>query len=236
MLPDGPGWPFRRATSLIRVLPDYLIIGTERGGTTSLHSYLTQHPLVLSPRRKEIHFFDVYYGRGPRFDRTIFPSKSTVTRRARTLGHRPLVGEATPSYLQPLLVPERAAQLVRDARLIALLRNPVDRALSHYYRRRSHGGERLSTFEGALEAEESRWLAAMNNMADHGIGHINSCYLRLGIYVEGIRRWLEHYPKEQLLLIKSEDFSMRTRRPCTQWCRHSSGSRRGVRTVSERTG
>src|SRR5439155_3447898 len=143
-------------TSAIRMLPDYLIIGAQRAGTTSLYLYLTQHPCVAPVViGKGVHYFDVDFAKGPGWYRGHFP---VAARRylSRVGRDRPLItGEGSPYYLFHPLVPERVAALLPEARLIALLRDPVERAYSHYQHFVERGIETL-TFEQALEAEPER--------------------------------------------------------------------------------
>src|SRR5436189_26280 len=136
----------------MRPLPDFLILGAQKAGTTALYAYLRWHPQVTGPSFKEVSFFDRHYARGERWYRAHLP----VRRRA-------VVGEASPSYLFHPLAPERVARMLPEARLIALLRNPVDRAFSHYQHEVALGREQLS-FEDALAgefAEPNRRLAKL---------------------------------------------------------------------------
>src|SRR5579885_2674785 len=135
---------YRTITSSIRLLPDFIIIGTQRGGTTSLYAYLGQHPQIAPAVIKEVHFFDNNYERGVGWYRTQFPfliEKSI----AKNIGQQNFItGEASPYYLFHPHVPERAAKVVPGAKLIVLLRNPIDRAYSHYYHEVELGHEKLS--------------------------------------------------------------------------------------------
>src|SRR5437899_5084217 len=114
-------WTYGRLTSFARPLPDFLIIGAQKAGTTALYAYLRRHPNVTGPPWKEVSFFDRHYARGERWYRGNFPN--VLLTRGR------LVGEAGPSYLFHPLAPDRIAALVPRARLITLVRDPVDRAL-----------------------------------------------------------------------------------------------------------
>jgi Sulfotransferase domain len=142
-------WTYGRVTAPVRPLPDFLILGAQKAGTTALYAYLRRHPAITGPSWKEVSYFDRHYARGEAWYRGNFPNRL----RARDK----LVGEASPSYLFHPLGPERARALVPEARLVALVRNPIDRALSHYHHEVALGRERLS-FEEALEAEERRLL------------------------------------------------------------------------------
>ena len=138
-------WAAGRATARWRPLPDFLVIGAQKAGTTALYAYLRWHPGITGPSWKEVSFFDRHWWRGEFWYRGQFPLRS---------GQR-LVGEASPSYLFHPLAPERVRSLVPEAKLIALVRDPVDRAYSHYQHEVALGREPLS-FEDALAAEAER--------------------------------------------------------------------------------
>lgn len=128
-------------------LPDFLIIGAQRCGTISFYRLLCQHPLVEGAARKEVHYFDLHFQKGEEWYRSFFPEAEREDR---------VTGESSPYYIFHPLSAERAARLVPGARLIVLLRNPVDRAYSHYQHGLRRGYETLPTFEQALEAEPGR--------------------------------------------------------------------------------
>src|SRR5215208_8528317 len=130
-------WTYGKATAKLRPLPDFLILGAQKAGTTALYAYLRWHPQITGPSFKEVSFFDRHYARGERWYRAHLPMRRSS-----------IVGEASPSYLFHPLAPERVAQMLPNARLVALLRNPVDRAFSHYQHEVALGREPLS-FEAA---------------------------------------------------------------------------------------
>jgi hypothetical protein len=125
--------------------PNFLIIGAPRSGTTSLFHYLRAHPGVFTARGKELHFFDLEWDRGWDWYQRCFAGVRGES----------AVGEATPSYMCDSVAIERIAKHLPDARLIAILRDPVDRAYSHYWLNRSRGRERMS-FIDAVRAEPAR--------------------------------------------------------------------------------
>src|ERR1044071_7027899 len=127
------GWTYGRATAAARPLPDFLVIGAQKAGTTALYSYLRDHPAIAGPPWKEVSFFDRHFWRGDAGYRGNFPNRLSLRRMRARPGAEPIGGEASPSYMFHPLAPQRVAELVPDARLIALVRNPVDRALSHYH-------------------------------------------------------------------------------------------------------
>jgi hypothetical protein len=193
-------WTYGKATAAIRPLPDFLIVGAQKAGTTALYAYLRRHPRITGPSWKEVSFFDRHYARGERWYRGNFPNLLRV--------RDELVGEASPSYLFHPLAPERVAALVPDARLIVLVRNPVDRALSHYNHEVALGREPLS-FEDALAAEEDRLRGEVDRLhADPSyFSHPwwNYTYQARGRYAEQLERWLAVFPREQLMIQPSEE-------------------------------
>jgi len=187
----------RRPGSSRHVLPDFLIIGGQRCGTTSLFEYLCRHPSVCRPVEKELQFFSYRFDRGISWYRCHFPTVKAARGRK--------VFEATPYYLLHDQAPSRAASVVPEARLVALLRNPTDRAWSHYQHNVLRGTEVLS-FEAALQAESER-LDRVGDRSSRASAshHKRHSYVARGRYAEQLDRWLAVYPREQLLVIFSED-------------------------------
>jgi hypothetical protein len=195
----------RWATARWRVLPDFLIIGTIRGGTTTLYRLLAEHPCVIPAARKEVHFFDQHYDRGFNWYRLFFPTASRVRRLQGRRGGRVLTGESSPSYLMNPVVPERVAQAVPDARLIVLLRNPADRAFSHYHFRRRCRNETNESLESCLLDDDRRVAWTHQQLTDRGTALFTNCYRWLGMYAVGLRRWFEVFPRNQVVVLRSED-------------------------------
>jgi hypothetical protein len=189
---------YGRATAPLRPLPDFLIIGAQKAGTTALYAYVRWHPRITGPSWKEVSFFDRHFARGEAWYRANLP--------VRRGSH--LVGEASPSYLFHPLAPERVAGLIPDARLIAVLRNPVDRAFSHYQHEVSLGREELS-FEDALDREEERMHGELERMmrdpAYFSHAWWNYTYATRGLYAEQLERWRAVFPQEQILVLISEE-------------------------------
>jgi Sulfotransferase domain len=191
---------YRQWTAGLRGFPSALIIGAQRSGTTSLFQYLAQHPDVLPPLGKEIHYFDFHYARGVNWYRGRFPYSYRLRRGALTL-------DASPYYLLHPLVPQRAAQLLPGVKLIALLRNPVDRALSHYQHEVRAGRESLS-FAEAIDLEPERLAGEEERLRTdpqyYSYNHHRFSYTHRGLYVEQLRRWVQHFPRSHLLVLQSE--------------------------------
>ncbi|MDQ3663603.1 MAG: sulfotransferase domain-containing protein [Actinomycetota bacterium] len=207
------------ATARWRPAPDFLIIGTKRGGTTSLHSALSTHPQVLSlfpPGRvplkrtdtKGVHHFAPGTPRSTTWYRSHFPLEVT-RRRASSPGHRAVAGEASPYYLFHPGAAARAAEAVPNVKVIALLRDPVERSFSHYREQKRNGVETL-TFEQALDAEQGRLADDEQRLADGpsfvSFAHEHQSYRAQSEYAYSLERWLRHYPREQVLVLVSEDF------------------------------
>jgi len=181
-------------------LPSALVIGAQRSGTTSIFNYLIQHPDVVAPLGKEIHYFDFHYAQGVRYYRGRFPYSHRLRNGTITL-------DATPYYLVHPLVPQRAARLLPDIKLIALLRNPIERAFSHYQHEVRGGREPLSFVE-ALDREVERLAGEEERMRRepnyYSWNHHRYSYTHRGLYALQLRRWLEHFPRSQLLVLQSE--------------------------------
>jgi hypothetical protein len=199
---------WRSATRRWRVLPDFLVLGGQRCGSTSLYDMLCGHPDVAPASHKEPHFFDNNHLRGEQFYRRLFPLQLQMRARERRQGRRAVTGEATTYYLAHPAVPARVRALLPDVRLIAILRDPVDRAYSHYQLSVREGREPLS-FEEALAAEPDRLAGEHERLiADpsyRGVAHRFFSYRSRGRYIDQLERWWAEFPREQLLVLRSED-------------------------------
>jgi hypothetical protein len=199
---------YARLTNRGRLLPDFLIIGTQRGGTTSLYKYLVQHPHLSHALTKEIRFFDLNYHRGLGWYRSRFPSRRYRELVRRRQGFDLTVGEASPDYLFDPHAPVRVASDLPEVRLIVLLRDPVDRAFSHYWHQFKRGHEQLG-FAEAIAAEPRRLAGELDKtLADPSYvsyeRHHHS-YLARGIYVDQLTAWMERIPRDRFLIERSED-------------------------------
>ena len=191
---------WRRLTAALRRLPDFLILGAQRGGTTTLYEFLARHPGVVPAREKEVHYFDFQTSRGPGWYRAHFPLRCRHPRR--------LTGEASPFYLFHPRVPGRVHRRLPRARFLVLLRDPVERAHSHYRLQRRAGLEPLATFEEAIAAEpgrlrgEAERVRAEDDHYSYNFHHYS--YLARGLYREQLTRWFEHFPRGRFLILRSE--------------------------------
>lgn len=178
-------------------LPDFLGLGAQRAGTTMLHLLLLKHPEVFVPDIKEVQYFSLYYHYKLRWYARYFVRADANYR----------VGEISPYYLFHPEVPRRIATVLPNARLVVLLRDPVERALSGYFHARRHGMESLP-IEEAFHTEPKRLHGAASALApDHGqhYAHRWHSYLARSRYEEQIARYYSLFPHEQLLLLRSED-------------------------------
>ncbi|MBW4473701.1 MAG: sulfotransferase domain-containing protein [Stenomitos rutilans HA7619-LM2] len=177
---------------------NYLIIGVGKAGTTSLFHYLSQHPQIINPHEKEIQFFNERYEYGLDWYLAQFPPRSFKKERF-------LTGEATPWYLGTIGAAERVFNAFPLIKLIILLRNPVSRTISHFYMSAKAGLENRSL--GEAIADEMAILGNAENLAqvsetywktEHG-------YLWFSLYLPFLERWMSRFPKEQFLVLNSED-------------------------------
>ncbi|MCZ6597764.1 MAG: sulfotransferase domain-containing protein [Planctomycetota bacterium] len=196
----------RFVTGPLRVLPDFLVIGAKKCGTTALYAYLTQHPSIAPAFKKEIYFFNAFYGKGRYWYQGFFPTVFE-RRRAHSAGRAFLTGEATPDYLFNPHAPTRTFATVPEARLIAILRNPVDRAYSFYHHNLRAGVEHLS-FEDAVDREQERLAGEREKvLADpdyFSFDHEHHSYLARGVYVDQVKDWTERFSRSQVLVLATE--------------------------------
>jgi hypothetical protein len=202
--PDAGGpVPLTEGEPETGALPDFVIIGGKKCGTTFLYHLLAQHPLVEPAASKELHFFDNLYDEGVEWYQRCFPTPRLED------GRWTITGEASPSYLSHPHAAKRIAKVVPQAQLIALLRNPVDRAFSHYQMGIRRGFEHLE-FKEAIEAEEARLHGESDLVLKdehHTVFNLERfSYLSRGIYVDQLLRWSKLFGQEQMLVLKSEDF------------------------------
>lgn len=195
--------------------PDFLIIGAQKAGTTSLYSWLTDHPGVLGARRKELHYFDARYDREPIGAYWCeFPVRARMRAHEKLRGRRVVTGEATPYYLFDPRIPRRVHRHLPDVKLIAVLRDPVDRAVSHYWMEYERGAETMS-LEAALAAEGLRLRSSLERLArgePPSDEYAVVSYVARGMYADQLERWLEWYPRSQLLVIDFGDLVGEPRR------------------------
>ncbi|MET8157246.1 sulfotransferase domain-containing protein [Sphaerisporangium sp. NPDC005289] len=197
-----------RLTVSGRLLPSFLIAGAQRCGTTSLYRALAQHPLILKPvLRKGVHYFDMAYGKGSSWYRAHFPLKVTAHRLERRFGIRPLSFESSPYYLFHPMVPSRIATDLPGVKLIALVRDPVERAYSAHAHEVARGFETEASFERALalepyrlDGEEERLRA---DPAARSRAHRHHAYVARGQYAEQLARLEPLVGRDRILVLDS---------------------------------
>ena len=194
---------YRIVTNQIRVLPDFVVIGSSKSGTTSLHYYLIQHPSIIAERN--VHFFEYIHTNSIEWYRAHFPTKAYKNFKKIIRKEKLIVGEQTATYLFHPLVPKRIHATMPNVKLIVILRNPVDRAYSNYQHQVKEGIEKR-TFEDAIKSELKRIEISkkepeykINN--DDFNNHVIFSYLRHGIYVDFIKAWMEFFTKDQFLIL-----------------------------------
>ncbi len=199
-----------RPTASWRVLPDYLIIGAQRAGTTSLQDVLTTHPNVVSARlMKGVHYFDTSYPKGMAWYQSHFPTKRSAARREHSMGAPMRVGEASPYYIFHPMAIERISADLPEAKLILLLRDPVERTISHHKHETRRGNETLS-LEDALDAEPSRLEGEAERVAADA--SYNSfplqtySYAARSRYAPQVQRLFSFVDRQQILVLPSERF------------------------------
>ncbi len=165
----------------MRALPTYIIAGAMRSGTTALNSYLRQHPEVGVSSDKETHFFDRNFDNGLDWYRSLFPEE----------GKFRAIGEATPNYMFSPMALDRIKETLPDVKLVVMLRNPIDRAYSHYWHDRARG-----KIEGEFEENVAREL----DNADQALS-----YIARGRYRAQIENILKRFPSTALHVEVFED-------------------------------
>lgn len=174
-----------------------------------MYNFLIQHPSVMQAKKKEIHYFDHYYQKGLNWYKQQFPPLTSKYYRELIRFEKHVTGEASPLYLFHHETPKRMAKVIPRTKIIVMLRNPVDRAYSHYHHELRQGHETVS-FDEAIETETRR-LQEASEMAkvDEQLAlrmSLRYSYLERGKYADQLMRWFGHFPRDCFLILKSEDF------------------------------
>ena len=200
---------YSNLTGPFHVYPDFLIIGVKKGGSTSLYRNLVTHPRIEPCLTKEVDYFNRYFRKGTNWYRSHFPL-ILFKKYSRKVGREFVTGEATPTYIYHPHAPKRIKKILPKVKLIVILRNPVDRAFSHYNMAVLHKNENLN-FDEAIENEQKRIegeFERMENDEDYFSYNFQTySFLQSGMYAKQLKRWLEIFPKKQFLILKSEDFN-----------------------------
>jgi Sulfotransferase domain len=197
-------WSYRRATWRGRCLPNFIVIGAQKSGTSSLFAYLAQHSQLFPSCRKEVHYFDggldpkvETYALGRPWYQAHFPLRRELDASAKAF-------EASPLYLFNPITPRRIHKLLPDAKLIALLRNPVERAISHYFHEVRKGRE-VRPIDEALMDQEDELDRVVQTQSYKSDFFINKSYKSRGIYNRQLERYFEYFGRDQVLIVSSED-------------------------------
>ena len=204
------GRAFQMATSSVRTLPDFIIIGSSKAGTWAIHNYLLQHPDIDYSARN-IHFFEYAYSNKISWYKSHFPTKLYKSLVESIHKRKCLMSEHTSTYLHHPLIPQRVKDGIPDVKLIVSLRNPIDRAYSNYHMFVRIGTEKR-TFEDAVFSEIKRIeIIKENDNFQIKNPNFSNCiefnYLRHGTYVDKLENWLKFFRREQFCIVENKDLS-----------------------------
>lgn len=177
--------------------PQFMVIGAEKSGTTSLYHYLNQHPQFLPSIEKELDFFDIEFNRGIDWYLAHFPPIPAQ--------HNFVTGEVSANYIYSQKSPQRIWDVFPQLKLIVILRNPVERAISRYHMLLKQGSPK-QPFEQAINREINNISASIKTGEIPWIVLNGNRNIGNSLYVYHLQRWLEVFPREQLLILKSEEF------------------------------
>tara|TARA_Y100000310_G_scaffold327978_1_gene395253 strand:+ start:5155 stop:5997 length:843 start_codon:yes stop_codon:yes gene_type:complete len=200
---------FNGLTSPIHVLPDFIVIGVGRGGTTTLHHNLSKNPCLFSASYDETGFFDENFHLGLNWYRSLFPSKFTKNKTLKNLKNF-LAYEVTPAYIRRPWAARRIAEVLPNVKLIAILRNPVDRTYSHYNMSLSEGNYK-SSFEDVvnnnfkeLEELSSSYEKSSDEYFKNFVEH---SHIARGFYAEQLKIWFNIFGNKQIHITSTENLA-----------------------------
>ena len=198
------------ATAGRRQLPSFILVGAQRAGTTSLFRALMSHPLIYSANyHKGVNYFDVNYARELSWYQGHFPTTAFLRKRSRGMAGEPITFEASGYYMFHPLAAERMAHRLPEVRILAMLRDPVERAYSAHKHELARGYE-TEPFERALELEDARLAGQEDRMladADYqSFSHRHHAYVRRGQYAEQLLRLRQNFSPDRVHVIESESF------------------------------
>ena len=208
-----------QSTASLRVVPDFFVVGSSRTGKTTLLNYLTQHPNIIRSYRIETSYFDINYKHGINWYKSNFPTKSKINSLKLSTKMDVHIGESI--HMHSSFVPERIHQIIPNPKIIFLVRNPIDRAYSYYQKSVEIGSETLSFLE-ALQEEENRINDDQKkfNLTPEYYENFRQWYLYKtnGKYIELLKNWINFFPKNNMLFLKSEDFFKNSKLVVNQVC------------------
>lgn len=184
------------------------MIGAQKSGTTSLHDYLAAHPAVLVASERAVRYFSLFYARGHGWYASHFPLRMRDMAVRRRTGVHAAIGETSTTYMFDPRAPKRVHAYDKNMKLIAVLRDPVDRAYSHYQMEHRWGRE-PGSFEEALAREQRELRGELEKIErDPSLSSAVAAriaYVARGRYAEQLERWLELFPREQLFVVTSDE-------------------------------
>ena len=194
-------------TGPLRVLPDFIIIGSMKCGTTSLYYDICEHPCASPAAYDEIGFFDSNFHLGLNWYKSMFPTKRRIEDIRRKEGVA-ITGEDTPFYFWNPVAAKRIQKLLPNIKLITILRNPIDRAYSEYQDLVSSESNSPS-FETFIENEINtrRKDSSLITEENFEIFNQKNSYLLKGIYVDQLKIWAGLFPKEQIFTLSTENLN-----------------------------
>lgn len=182
--------------------PDFIIVGAQKAGTSSLYKYVTHHPSVKEAAVKEIHYFDIRYSKPENWYKSFFPLAIRKTDNS-------ITGEASPYYLFHPYALERIAAFKPNIKIITMLRDPVERAVSHYYHERRKKREPLDMLQ-AFKAEEERLKTEKEKLGKdptyRSVRHQWYSYKSRGEYITQLKKLYSLFPEQNILILESGDF------------------------------
>ena len=195
-------------TGFIRVIPDFLVIGAKRCGTTSLYQHLSEHPCISRSPRDNIGFFNENYHLGINWYKSLFPTVF-YKKKMESKNKHCLFFDVTSTYMEEELTAKNVYEVNPNQKIIVILRNPVDRAYSHYHVNVKEKSEKRS-FEDAVFEEmnriKSERIIQNKNKNLRVFTPNNIHYLKKGFYALQLKSWFKIFPREQILVLSTEEF------------------------------
>ena len=197
---------FYAITGPMRILPDFLIIGAKRCGTTSLYYHLPEHPCIAKSHHDSMGFFNDNFHLGLNWYRSFFPT-NFYKKSLKSKFQKLLAFDVTTGYIEKEFTADNIYQTKPDMKIISILRNPVDRAYSHYHDLGVRLGEEKRTFDDAIRSE-LKILEEKNYVTTDYDGNFTDRlyqYVVRGIYLDHLKIWMDVYPVKQFLILKTEE-------------------------------
>jgi Sulfotransferase domain len=201
-----------RGTAGLRMMPEFLLVGAQRAGTTAIHRALQGHPAIVIPLfHKGVNYFDLSYYRGADWYRGHFPVRAIAERRTAGVPGGPCTFESSGYYMFHPCAPQRIKADLPAVKLLVSLRDPIERAWSHYRRELTGGFETEESFECALDREPERLAGETEKIvADpryESFSHRHHSYLAKSQYVDQVRTLFDLFGRDRVLVIDSEMFA-----------------------------